>query len=123
MITTVAVQPGTTVLTEGSQLLSDASLPVALGPTGGTRTVRFELSAFLDKTDTAASGDVLLVSLGLDTFEADPICRFKLAAEDYLRMGERLAGAGLPTLFLFEGGYNLDALAAITCNVLEGFAA
>jgi len=65
--------------------------------------------------------DVLLVSLGLDTFEGDPICRFKLGTEDYLRMGERLAKLGKPTLFVFEGGYHLDALAEITCNVLEGF--
>ncbi|MGH6872861.1 MAG: histone deacetylase family protein [Rhizomicrobium sp.] len=67
--------------------------------------------------------DVLLVSLGLDTFEHDPICRFRLTADDYLRMGARLAGLGKPTLFVFEGGYNLDALAGITCNVLEGFEA
>jgi acetoin utilization deacetylase AcuC-like enzyme len=65
--------------------------------------------------------DVLLVSLGLDTFEGDPICRFKIATEDYLRMGETLARFGKPTLFVFEGGYNLDALAENTCNVLEGF--
>jgi acetoin utilization deacetylase AcuC-like enzyme len=65
--------------------------------------------------------DVLLVSLGLDTFEGDPISKFKLTTEDYLRMGARLAQARLPTLFVFEGGYNIDALAQITCNVLEGF--
>ena len=67
--------------------------------------------------------DVLLVSLGLDTFENDPISRFKLARPDYLRLGEAIAKAKLPTLFLFEGGYNLDALAEITVNVLEGFEA
>ncbi|MBV9904973.1 MAG: histone deacetylase family protein, partial [Alphaproteobacteria bacterium] len=67
--------------------------------------------------------DVLLVSLGLDTFEGDPISRFKLTAEDYLRMGARLAKLKLPTLFQFEGGYNLDALPVITANVLEGFTA
>jgi acetoin utilization deacetylase AcuC-like enzyme len=66
--------------------------------------------------------DVLLISLGLDTFEADPISKFKLRAEDYLRMGEAIAGLKLPTFFIFEGGYNLDALAQITVNVLEGFA-
>src|SRR5512135_1743633 len=65
--------------------------------------------------------DVLLVSLGLDTFENDPISRFKLARPDYLRLGDSIAKAKLPTLFLFEGGYNLDALAEITVNVLEGF--
>jgi acetoin utilization deacetylase AcuC-like enzyme len=65
--------------------------------------------------------DVLLVSLGLDTFEADPISKFKLAAPDFLRLGARIAKLNLPTLFNFEGGYNLDALAEITVNVLEGF--
>ncbi|HXM00441.1 MAG TPA: histone deacetylase family protein [Rhizomicrobium sp.] len=65
--------------------------------------------------------DILLVSLGLDTFESDPISLFKLKADDYLRMGETLAGLRKPTMFVFEGGYNLDALAEITCNVLEGF--
>ena len=68
------------------------------------------------------SPDVLLVSLGLDTFEADPISHFRLKAEDYLRMGEVIARLRKPTLFAFEGGYNLDALAEITVNVLEGFA-
>jgi acetoin utilization deacetylase AcuC-like enzyme len=71
---------------------------------------------------TKFGADVLLVSLGLDTFEHDPISKFKLRAEDYLRMGERIAAFGKPTLFVFEGGYNLDALAEITANVLEGFA-
>ena len=66
--------------------------------------------------------DVLLVSLGLDTFENDPISRFKLRSADYLRMGERIAAHGLPALFVFEGGYDIDALAGITANVLEGFA-
>jgi len=65
--------------------------------------------------------DVLLVSLGLDTFEHDPISQFKLKAEDYLRLGERIAKFGKPALFLFEGGYNLDAIGEIAVNVLEGF--
>ncbi|HEX3942593.1 MAG TPA: histone deacetylase family protein [Rhizomicrobium sp.] len=65
--------------------------------------------------------NVLLVSLGLDTFEADPISHFRLKANDYLRMGEAIAQMRKPTLFVFEGGYNLDALANITVNVLEGF--
>ena len=65
--------------------------------------------------------DVLLVSLGLDTFEHDPIARFRLKAPDYLALGEAIARARLPTLFVFEGGYNIDALGEITVNVLEGF--
>ena len=65
--------------------------------------------------------DVLLVSLGLDTFENDPISDFKLKSTDYLRMGETIAKLGKPTLFVFEGGYDLESLAENTVNVLEGF--
>lgn len=65
--------------------------------------------------------DILLVSLGLDTYENDPICRFRLKTPDYLRMGAAIAGLGKPTLFVFEGGYHIDALADNTANVLEGF--
>lgn len=63
----------------------------------------------------------LVVSLGLDTFEHDPISRFKLTHDDYLRMGEIIAKADLPTLFVFEGGYAVEALGVNTVNVLSGF--
>jgi acetoin utilization deacetylase AcuC-like enzyme len=67
--------------------------------------------------------DILLVSLGLDTFRDDPIALFALAPDDYFRLGEKIGRAGLQTLFNFEGGYNLDALGTIAVNVLEGFEA
>jgi acetoin utilization deacetylase AcuC-like enzyme len=69
----------------------------------------------------AFGADVLLVSLGLDTYEHDPICTFRLKTEDYLRLGAALADLGKPTLFVFEGGYHIEALAENTTNVLEGF--
>jgi acetoin utilization deacetylase AcuC-like enzyme len=62
-----------------------------------------------------------VVSLGLDTFEEDPISKFKLKSPDYLRMGERIARLGLRTLFIFEGGYAVEALGVNTANVLIGF--
>ena len=65
--------------------------------------------------------EVLVVSLGLDTFEHDPISRFKLRHEDYLAMGRKIAGCDLPTLFVMEGGYAVDALGVNTVNVLQGF--
>jgi len=71
----------------------------------------------------AFGSDVLLVSLGLDTFERDPISHFKLRTEDYLLLGEEIAALGKPTLFVFEGGYDLASLAENTVNVLEGFLA
>ena len=63
----------------------------------------------------------LVVSLGVDTFVGDPISGFALQTDDYLRMGERLAAAGLPTVLVFEGGYAVDAVGVNAVNVLEGF--
>ncbi len=65
--------------------------------------------------------DALVVSLGLDTFEGDPISGFKLRSEDYLAVGEDLAAAGLPTAIIFEGGYAVAELGVNAVNVLEGF--
>lgn len=67
--------------------------------------------------------DVLVVSLGLDTFERDPISRFRLRSSDYPVMGDRLARLRRPTLFVFEGGYAVDALGENTVLLLAGFEA
>ncbi len=63
----------------------------------------------------------LVVSLGMDTFVGDPISGFTLHSGDYLRVGERLAAAGLPTALVFEGGYAVDEVGVNAVNVLEGF--
>ena len=65
--------------------------------------------------------DVLVVSLGVDTFKNDPISQFKLDSPDYLRMGERIARLGKPTLFVMEGGYAVEEIGINAVNVLEGF--
>ncbi|QDG74500.1 histone deacetylase family protein [Labrenzia sp. PHM005] len=66
--------------------------------------------------------EALIVSLGLDCYENDPISGFKFKSEDYIRLGQRLARVGVPTIFLLEGGYAVDALGTNCVNVLEGFA-
>lgn len=65
--------------------------------------------------------DVVIVSLGLDTYIEDPIAGFRLKSADYLRMGAKLAELQRPVLFMFEGGYCFDMLGELTVNVLEGF--
>ncbi|WP_281982472.1 histone deacetylase family protein [Thalassorhabdomicrobium marinisediminis] len=65
--------------------------------------------------------DLLIVSLGLDTYEHDPISFFKLQSEDYTDCGRRLAGLGLPTVFVLEGGYAVEEVGVNTVNVLQGF--
>lgn len=67
------------------------------------------------------SPDVLVVSLGVDTYEKDPISFFKLTSDDFTRYGEQLASLALPTLFVMEGGYAVEEIGINTVNVLNGF--
>ena len=66
--------------------------------------------------------EALVVSLGLDTFVGDPISGFCLQSTDYLRLGERLARIGLPTVLVLEGGYAVEGLGVNAVNVLQAFA-
>jgi acetoin utilization deacetylase AcuC-like enzyme len=63
----------------------------------------------------------VVVSLGVDTFERDPISFFKLTSDDFTDMGGRIAGLDLPTLFVMEGGYAVEEIGINTVNVLAGF--
>jgi acetoin utilization deacetylase AcuC-like enzyme len=65
--------------------------------------------------------DVLIVSLGVDTFKDDPISRFRLESDDFTRYGARIAQLGLPTLFVMEGGYAVEQVGVNAVNVLQGF--
>lgn len=67
--------------------------------------------------------DTLIVSLGVDTFKRDPISRFRLESDDFLRIGERIAALKRPTLFVMEGGYAVAEIGINTVNVLQGFEA
>lgn len=67
------------------------------------------------------SPDLLLVSLGVDTFDGDPTSGFELTTPDYARMGAAIATLNLPTLFIMEGGYHIEAIGRNTVNVLRGF--
>ncbi len=65
--------------------------------------------------------DALVVSLGVDTFENDPISFFKLRSDDFSRTGERIAALKTPTVFVMEGGYAVEEIGTNTVNVLTGF--
>ena len=65
--------------------------------------------------------DALVVSLGVDTYEHDPISKFRLRAEDFPRIGTHIAALDLPTLFVMEGGYAVEDIGANAVNVLTGF--
>ncbi|WP_375056405.1 histone deacetylase family protein [Zobellella sp. DQSA1] len=95
-----------------------ANYPLAKG-TGWDR-YREALKNALDRIVTYKP-DFLIVSLGVDTFEDDPISHFRLTSEDFLRMGEQIASIRTPTLFVMEGGYMVDEIGINAVNTLQGF--
>ncbi len=60
----------------------------------------------------AVAPDVLVVSLGVDTYVGDPICDLALTTEGFARCGRAVAALGRPMVVLQEGGYADDALGA-----------
>jgi acetoin utilization deacetylase AcuC-like enzyme len=67
--------------------------------------------------------DYIVISLGVDTYKDDPISHFRLDTPDYLDVGSRIAGLGLPMLFVLEGGYAVAEVGKNVSNVLIGAAA
>jgi len=62
----------------------------------------------------------VIVSLGVDTHEGDPISEFKVTTDGYKNIGEIITRIHKPTLFVMEGGYNLRSIGQNVCNVLLG---
>jgi len=69
----------------------------------------------------AFGADALIVSLGVDTFAEDPISFFRLQSADFLTYGRMIGACGLPTLFVLEGGYAVEAIGVNVVNVLREF--
>ncbi len=67
------------------------------------------------------AADALVVSLGVDTFAGDPISFFRLQSADFSAYGRMIGECGLPTVFVFEGGYAVADVGLNTVNVLTGF--
>jgi acetoin utilization deacetylase AcuC-like enzyme len=68
--------------------------------------------------------ELLVISCGFDAHRADPLAELGLETETYAAVAERLASlTALPcagrTVWVLEGGYDLDALTASTQAVLE----
>lgn len=93
-------------------------LPRGTGFANWLRTLHTGLQAVSDFAPQA-----LVVPMGLDTFEGDPISGFTLRSADYLQIGRALASLDLPTVLTLEGGYAVAEVGVNAVNVLEGLAA
>ena len=102
----------------GDGLGTTLNLPLPQG--SGLEPFRRAQGAALDAIARFAP-DLLIVSLGVDTWEGDPISHFKLTTADYAVLARDIAACGWPTVVAMEGGYAVDALGANVASFLGGF--
>jgi acetoin utilization deacetylase AcuC-like enzyme len=103
---------------EGAGHGFNLNLPLSAG---SSKAVWFAALATACEKIKHFGADALVVSLGLDTFEDDPISTFALKSSDFIELGEVLKQQGLPTVFILEGGYAAKELGLNAANVLAGF--
>jgi acetoin utilization deacetylase AcuC-like enzyme len=69
--------------------------------------------------------DFLIVSLGFDTYNADPLGSFKIETEDYVTIAHRIKNSRpllkTPSLLLLEGGYVVENLGENIAAFLRGW--
>ncbi|MBI5930794.1 MAG: histone deacetylase family protein [Chloroflexi bacterium] len=62
----------------------------------------------------------IVVSLGFDAFEQDPLGTFKLKAESYFKIAQKITALQLPTLLVQEGGYAVEMLGILAEQFVSG---
>jgi acetoin utilization deacetylase AcuC-like enzyme len=78
------------------------------------------LRAGLDAIAAFAPDAPLVLSMGFDTFERDPIGDLALTTADYGEIGRMVRELGQPVVALQEGGYAVDAIGANARAFLRG---
>ncbi|KZB73576.1 MULTISPECIES: histone deacetylase family protein [Thalassospira] len=84
-------------------------------------------AAWLSAIDTALTRvaafkpDALVLGLGLDTHEDDPLMGMKVTWDGLRHAGEKIAAAGYPTVLVQEGGYLSPALPKSLASFLSGY--
>jgi acetoin utilization deacetylase AcuC-like enzyme len=67
------------------------------------------------------SPDALVIALGLDAYEKDPLQGFSITTGGFKKIGREIGGTMLPTVIVQEGGYVCPELGVNLSSFLEGF--
>jgi len=105
---------------EGAGLGTNLNIPLPLGTGDDGYMQSLDVAA---KAIKAFAPGALVVALGLDASEHDPLRGLAVTTDGFRRIGEAIAGMGLPTVFVQEGGYLSDILGQNLTAVLGGFEA
>jgi acetoin utilization deacetylase AcuC-like enzyme len=100
---------------EGSGANLNVPLPAGTDDEGYLSALDRGLAAIED-----TPGEVVVVSLGFDTYGHDPIGDFALTTEVYHECGRRVAALGRRLVILQEGGYHRPSLGANARAWLRG---
>src|SRR6476646_2636262 len=100
---------------EGSGANLNLPLPAGIDDDGYLAALDRGLEAI-----AATPGDVVVVSLGFDTYGNDPIGDFALTTAVYHECGRRVAALGRRLVILQEGGYHRPSLGANARAWLRG---
>lgn len=103
---------------EGAGEGYNLNLPLPLG--SGDETWLAAGEQALERIDRYAPS-VLVLALGLDASEHDPLQGLRITTEGFARMARLVAGLGLPTVLVQEGGYLGPGLAENLTAFLAAF--
>lgn len=106
---------------EGERLGLGYNLNIPMPPGVGDNEYRGYLQTALKKIDTFEP-EVLIVSLGLDIFEGDPLSDMGVSSEFFKEIARTVSKLGVPILGLLEGGYDMNSLANNGANFIEALA-
>jgi acetoin utilization deacetylase AcuC-like enzyme len=101
---------------EGAHLTRNFPLAAGTGLDGYASALRTALG-LIEAFEPEAP---LVLSLGFDTFEHDPIGDLALRTPDYGVIGRMIGAMGAPVVALQEGGYAIDAIGANAVAFLAG---
>jgi len=91
-------------------------LPKGTGDSDYLQALEPELEAIM-----SFAPDVLLVALGLDGSEHDPLAFLAITTAGFRAIGERIGGLTLPTVLVQEGGYVSNVLGDNLSAFLAGY--
>ncbi len=105
----------------GEKLGIGANYNIPHKPGTGDAEYRDYLKQAIQKIDSFGP-DVLILSLGLDIFEGDPLSDIGLSSPFFKEIANTVSRLGVPVLGLLEGGYDMSNLAVNGANFIEGLA-
>ena len=103
---------------EGAGEGCNLNLPLAWG--AGDAEVLAALETAFERVRAHAPA-ALVVALGLDGADEDPLGVFNITTQGFREIAARIAGRGLPTALVQEGGYVCPALPRNLAAFLESF--